>query len=638
MTNGKSLKRALLSSAFSLIICVAMLIGTTFAWFTDTASTAVNKIQAGNLKVDIVDQNGNSLNGKSLSFRDVNNKTDILWEPGAKFNLDSFKIVNKGNLALKYKVIISGINGSAKLLEAIDFTVKIGDAAEAALADWEGVLLPEAAAAADTMPVKETKLITISGKMREDAGNEYQGLSIGGIGITVLATQYTYENDSIGNTYDREAAYKGTQEFTSGTHTLGNGGIGLQSDDIAVKAIGADTKLTITGGYYDGGKGGNNICVAAANGAEVIIKDGTFTVGGDATGLGNSVIYSVGGNITIEGGFFYTEHSYRGKYYVLNQQNTNPGTITVKGGTFVNYNPANGDDYLGGNFVADGYTVISETNANGDVWYTVVAEEKFSTVEEAFSGVDFGYGTTSSEPVSIDGKGVTVIEKWTDAWVSSDTTIKGVTFKNGAVFSTKADNVTVTLENCTFYACDQSKLTYNGNNSLTNSGAGMCLNLEKSANNGVKFIVKNCTFIGENNKSLSAEGPNYNADGTQKGTKKRGHAIALDAICGGGTAGVLDSMLIDGCVIDGVRGNAIQLYGKTGDITIKNTKINSWAVNNTGIGYAVRGDFDANGSRTLSLSNVYFGLDEISGNTEFGHVKVGAFSGNTDGTRKAGTY
>ena len=78
MTNGKSLKRALLSSAFSLIICVAMLIGTTFAWFTDTASTAVNKIQAGNLKVDIVDQNGNSLNGKSLSFRDVNNKTDIL--------------------------------------------------------------------------------------------------------------------------------------------------------------------------------------------------------------------------------------------------------------------------------------------------------------------------------------------------------------------------------------------------------------------------------------------------------------------------------------------------------------------------------------------------------------------------------
>ena len=517
------------------------------------------------------------------------------------------------------------------------------------------------------MSVKETKLITISGKMREDAGNEYQGLSIGGIGITVLATQYTYENDSIDNTYDREAAYKGTQEFTSGTHTLGNGGIGLQPNDIAVKAIGADTKLTITGGYYDGGKGGNNICVAAANGAEVIIKDGTFTVGGDATGLGNSVIYSVGGNITIEGGFFYTDHSYRGKYYVLNQQNSNPGTITVKGGTFVNYNPANGDDYLGGNFVADGYTVISETKANGDVWYTVVAEKKFSTVEEAFSDVDFGYGTTSTEPVSIDGKGVTVIEKWTDAWVNSDTTIKGVTFKNGASFTAKNSNITVTLENCTFYACNQDatvaalgitdKTTGAGNNGrnniATNTGAGMCLNLEQeNGTSGVKLIVKNCTFIGENNKELPVYGDKYDNSGKVTDSyKKRGHAIALNAISGGGTAGVLDSMLIDGCVIDGVRGNAIQLYGKTGDITVKNTKINSWGINNGAYtvngtvkdanSAAIRGDFPVGGERSLTISNVYFGMDEDTVTDslhKINHVNVGAFSGNTDGTRKAGTY
>ena len=71
MTNGKSLKRALLSSAFSLIICVAMLIGTTFAWFTDTASTAVNKIQAGNLDVALemqkADGTWESAEGKTLT-------------------------------------------------------------------------------------------------------------------------------------------------------------------------------------------------------------------------------------------------------------------------------------------------------------------------------------------------------------------------------------------------------------------------------------------------------------------------------------------------------------------------------------------------------------------------------------------
>lgn len=261
------------------------------------------------------------------------------------------------------------------------------------------------------------------------------------------------------------------------------------------------------------------------------------------------------------------------------------------------------------------------------------------SLEEVFGGadVDFGYGSTSTGPVILDGQGTAIVKKWTDAWVNSDTTIKGVTFKNGAVFSTKTDNVTVTLENCTFYACDQSKLTYTGNNSLTNSGAGMCLNLEKSSNSGIRFVVKNCTFIGENDSTLPVDGPRYNGDGTTNGMKKRGHAIALDAICGGGT-GTLDSLLIEGCNISGVRGNAIQLYGTTGDITIKDTKINSWAVNNTGVGYAVRGDFNTGGSRTLTLKNVYFGLNEISGNTEFGHVKVGSFPGNTNGSEAAGTY
>ena len=214
MNNTKTTKRALLSSVMAMLICITMLIGTTFAWFTDTASTAVNKIQAGTLNVDIVDKNGDSLDGKSLSFKDVNNNTDILWEPGATFNLDSFKIVNKGNLAFKYKVIISGVNGNAKLLEAIDFFVKIGDAEKVALADWDGILLPEGkTATTGNEVVGATDLITISGTMKKEAGNEYQGLSIDGIGITVVATQYTYEYDSKDNTYDADAG-KDTAFYT----------------------------------------------------------------------------------------------------------------------------------------------------------------------------------------------------------------------------------------------------------------------------------------------------------------------------------------------------------------------------------------------------------------------------------------
>ena len=205
MKTNKTSKRALLTSVLSIALCLSMLIGTTFAWFTDTASTAVNKIQAGTLDVDIVDATDNTLNGKTLYFRDKDQNTNILWEPGATFNLDTFRIVNKGNLALKYKVVISGIDGSAELLNVINFTVKKGEEAPVELTGWEGVLLPEGAAPAAGADVKTTGVIAISGKMDEQAGNQYQGLSIDGLGITVYATQANAENDSFGPDYDKDA-------------------------------------------------------------------------------------------------------------------------------------------------------------------------------------------------------------------------------------------------------------------------------------------------------------------------------------------------------------------------------------------------------------------------------------------------
>ena len=197
MSNKKATKRALLTSITALAMCVVMLVGTTFAWFTDTATANVNKIQAGNLDVDIVDASGNSLEGQTLYFRDKNNGTNILWEPGATFNLDTFKIVNKGNLAIKYEVKVTGIKGSAKLLEVIDFSVVGGTLNGDSVAI--GTLMPKGQANDTSAP------ITIQGKMKESANNDYQGLTLDGIAITVYATQNTYEYDSNDNTYDRGA-------------------------------------------------------------------------------------------------------------------------------------------------------------------------------------------------------------------------------------------------------------------------------------------------------------------------------------------------------------------------------------------------------------------------------------------------
>ena len=299
---------------------------------------------------------------------------------------------------------------------------------------------------------------------------------------------------------------------------------------------------------------------------------------------------------------------------------------------------------------------VEAVQGNALVYDDVYAD----SLEAAFnltSGT-FDFGTTNSEALTLDGKGRTFINAWVDGWISADTTIKNVEFLNGAAFTMKSNDVNVTFENCTFYACDQSKLTYTISNSLTNSGAGMCLNLEKQAATGVNYTIKGCTFVGEDDESLPVYGNKYNADGTVADKyKKRGYAIALDAIAGGDSSnGSLASVNIEDCEISGVRGNAIQLHGKTGAITIKDTKINSWGVNSgsyidasgatkDGNSAAIRGDYDAGGTRRINLENVYFGLDEGANGTKgniLTHVYVGSYGGNTStndtGTRVAGTY
>lgn len=377
MTKNQSTKRAFCSSVAAVVICVAMLIGTTFAWFTSTASTGVNKIESGTLKVDIVDAAGESIQNKTMSFVNKNESANILWEPGATFHTPVFKIKSLGNLALKYKLILNGVTGTNKLLEVLKFSVvkPTGEAID--LNSFEGHLTKET-------PLSEE--FYIQGTMDPAAGNEYQGLELNGLGITVVATQDTVETDSNNNRYDEAAAYKGTQSFTGGTHTLNSGAIAQKVNDVAVNVSGNGTSVTITGGYYDGGEDGNNRCIQVNTGATVTIKDGTFTVGKDASGTGNSVVLCNGGTVNIEGGFFYTDYNWRGFFYVLNQQNSTPGTITVKGGTFVNYDPSKGDDNLGGNFVASGYSVITETKANGDKWYTVVSNSNFVGLKKVLTG------------------------------------------------------------------------------------------------------------------------------------------------------------------------------------------------------------------------------------------------------------
>ncbi len=201
MTKTKSTKRALLTSALALLMCVSMLIGSTFAWFTDSATSGVNTIQAGTLDIVLEYLDGNewkNAEGITLNFKKAAGAPAgeaILWEPGCTYELPAIRVRNNGNLALKYNMVINGIDGDAKLLEAIEFTAN-----GASITNFSGNLIAKDEASAP---------IVIKGHMKEEAGNEYQGLSIGGIGITVVATQLTSEFDSFDNQYDKGAAWDG---------------------------------------------------------------------------------------------------------------------------------------------------------------------------------------------------------------------------------------------------------------------------------------------------------------------------------------------------------------------------------------------------------------------------------------------
>ena len=454
-----SSKKALFLSVISMVICVSMLIGSTFAWFTDSATANVNTIQAGNLDVELVGKDGKTLTEalKWVKSAEAPEGEKVLWEPGCKYNLEPFAIKNSGNLALKYKVVISGLTGDATLLEAIDFTVSVdGDAlvakdgestatTAASLNNFEGTL--EAG--------KTTGLITITGKMKETAGNKYKGLSLENISITVYASQLNYESDSTGKDYDKDATYYPVIDEAGLKDALKAGGnVSVEANLAPAAAIVADKNATLNMNgktianitdiwdvepnswslvsvregatlTIDGNgtfKAKENDCFAVDvqdDGCKVVIKSGTF--------IGNiHAVYVYTGEAVIEGGFFSVQQKFsdaaKADEFVLNCYDANRanGTakITVKGGTFVNFNPA--DCQAEGahtNFVAEGYSVIKETQANGDVWYTVVEGTGASSNEELNNVI-----SSATEPTTVTlGKGTYTLP----TLENKDITVKG---------------------------------------------------------------------------------------------------------------------------------------------------------------------------------------------------------------------
>ena len=389
--SSKNTKRALVSSALAMLVCVALLIGTTFAWFTDTASTGVNKIQSGSLDVeleystDMVEWQPAATSTKLFS-------DSTLWEPGVT-EVVYLRVKNAGTLALKYTMGLNSQVGFANGVNVNGDTYNVGDYLKMGTATVAEKLATReeawAAVASSADKIKNLKPF-VEGMPVLKAGEStapmalviYMPTEVGNVanagtkasyvyrlGVDVYATQAAVESDSIDNTYDEKAPTK-FKAVSSSSETLevneniqANGRYGVvQTERNANITVNADLYAV----YTKGGGLGAAMAVSASGNSTVTLNGGDYRQVGVPENDPCDLIYGDGSaQIFIKGGTFKAAQPER----TLNCKDGSSAKITVSGGSFYKYDPSHptlGDSEV---VVAAGYHVEQD----GD-WFNVVAD------------------------------------------------------------------------------------------------------------------------------------------------------------------------------------------------------------------------------------------------------------------------
>ena len=449
--NQKATKRALLTSVMALVMCVVMLVGTTFAWFTDTASTGVNKIQAGNLDVEllmykkITDESYDYVNiskekepifGSGTSAVAQNNNLDTLWEPG-KTQVAYLAIKNEGNLALKYKVALNVTNpvDGKDLYKVMQYAIvpdaknDNGKVTGWTASDGKTVDVGQQPVSGEvSLAVGATHYFALLVHMDELAGNNYQNGKVD-FDLTVYATQDTLEFDSFGKDYDENATYPVvvSQNELNTTLTLDN----LKDENGKVSPVevtlgntaAADINYSESSSGYTGKGvmlGSTKLNKYAAAPAEegqykFTFKDGTIT--STATGYGSidnykdtSVYMLVPGNsdVVFENMTFNGVVSFDIQKYTSPWSNLN--SITFKNCTFngiiIGTCPASNVTFDGCTFNA--YENTTSPNNSNPIWWREDTEGSGANANPIKTFTFVNNKVTGTRPVKIERIGKTV--------------------------------------------------------------------------------------------------------------------------------------------------------------------------------------------------------------------------------------
>ena len=496
MNNKRATKRALLTSVMALVMCVVMLVGTTFAWFTDTASTGVNKIQAGNLDVQLLmrDADGAYVNigdsqqvifGGANSLVAQNNNQDTLWEPG-KTQVAYLAVRNAGNLALKYNILLNVRDEG--LIGALDYAIvpqsKLSGENQTCtdtIASWvdakgrtgaeSGKLTAGTFTAApngcldeiahDKTNTNETEYFALVVHMEENAGNTYMNKSVS-IDMKVVATQAAAEFDSFNNQYDKDAPLDFEPVATA--------------DELkAAAAAGKNVQLTQDVTLTD--------ALTFNNAVTIDLNGKTLTT--DLNSNGYSLVTKA--DATIVNGTYKGTGTARGigAYGNLNMRNV---TVDVSGLVGVACSAADSRYTIEDSTIKGGYALC---NFNNNAMINV----SNSTLEGKNTGF-YHNGSNSGLKLTVTGTKINAGNNGTDAtgvYISGSTATRDAggyqkasftdcTIKGNAAVEVKYTDLT--LNNCTVIATvDRANASYTQNNNGSTTNGFAVVSTDNATNN-----------------------------------------------------------------------------------------------------------------------------------------------------------
>lgn len=446
-----SKKSIIVSAVLAIVLCVSLAVGATFALFTSESpvniavtsgkvkiEATISDLQAysptsiasnGEIKVDTNAATGTTFANGGYTSLSGNEITLTNMTPGDKVTF-TITIKNFSNVNAKYRTTIQKGNDDG-LYAGLKFNI-------GGLYVESSTLWTDLAAVTDTENGEVVAEYTCTVELPANAGNTYQGKSCS-IAYNVEAVQGNAETvntvtdaatmkkamsnggiisinkdiktDNIGDTEADRIIISNSTTLNLDAKVISPDDMGNNSTNFCALIVDANTVINAgkNGGIDTGKNGGYAINVR--NGANLTITGGNYYGGGTAVQVQKGTLTITGGHFAVEA--FDEPYGYN---FMLNcidsAYKSGDAKIIVMGGTFVNFDPSNNaSEGAGTSYVADGYTVISETQPNGDIWYTVVPGASVSTADELASALASGKDVALKNDITLSENTTLAITK-----------------------------------------------------------------------------------------------------------------------------------------------------------------------------------------------------------------------------------